>query len=282
MFLKVFGFELRYQFRSRLFLFGAAIFLLLTFLAVFSPNVQLGGTGGAKRQLAVCADPGALHHGHTGGPDRRRIYQQCRLARLRRSHGGNHILDADYQGRLRTGPVLRRLRRCLRRLPRHVGGLRTRLDDADAGSRTGRSLCSRSLRVCRNCRRAAGDCSPTSASSTRSRSGLATSESPTRDCRAAGPVPGASGMLGELDYRTMAALVDPSGGSAIGEAMQYWTVFERNTQVVPPGRAPPLQPAAVVWYQRGPARPDDLALCLFAQSSGRRKKKDADEVEVAD
>jgi len=45
---KVFAFELKYQLKSRLFLFGTAIFLLLTFLAVFSPNVQLGGAGGAN------------------------------------------------------------------------------------------------------------------------------------------------------------------------------------------------------------------------------------------
>jgi len=43
----------------------------------------------------------------------------------------------------------------------------------------------------------------------------------------------AAGMLGEMDYRTAAALVDPTGIAAVGEVMQYWTVFERNTQVVP-------------------------------------------------
>ncbi len=43
----------------------------------------------------------------------------------------------------------------------------------------------------------------------------------------------ASGLLGEFDHRTAAALVDPSGLAALGEAMQYWTVFERNTEVVP-------------------------------------------------
>jgi ABC-2 type transport system permease protein len=43
----------------------------------------------------------------------------------------------------------------------------------------------------------------------------------------------AAGMLGDMDYRTAAALVDPTGGAAIGEVMQYWTVFERNSKVVP-------------------------------------------------
>ena len=40
----------------------------------------------------------------------------------------------------------------------------------------------------------------------------------------------AAGMLGQMDYRTAAALVDPTGGAAIGEVMQYWTVFERNSK----------------------------------------------------
>jgi hypothetical protein len=43
----------------------------------------------------------------------------------------------------------------------------------------------------------------------------------------------AASMLGQMDYRVAAALVDPTGSAAIGEVMQYWTVFERNTQVVP-------------------------------------------------
>ena len=43
----------------------------------------------------------------------------------------------------------------------------------------------------------------------------------------------ASGLLGQLEYREIAALVDPTGAGALGEVMQYWTVFERNTEVVP-------------------------------------------------
>ena len=43
----------------------------------------------------------------------------------------------------------------------------------------------------------------------------------------------AAGMLGQMDYRTAAALIDPSGGAALSEVMQYWTVFERNTELVP-------------------------------------------------
>ncbi len=48
MFWTVFSFELRYHLRSRLFLFSAIIFFLLTFLGVASPNVQFGPLGGAN------------------------------------------------------------------------------------------------------------------------------------------------------------------------------------------------------------------------------------------
>ena len=45
---KVFGFELKFHLKSRLFLFGFAIFFLLSFLGVASPNVQIGALGGAN------------------------------------------------------------------------------------------------------------------------------------------------------------------------------------------------------------------------------------------
>ena len=48
MFLDVLSFELRYHLKSRLFLFGSAVFFLLAFLAVASPNVQFGALGGAN------------------------------------------------------------------------------------------------------------------------------------------------------------------------------------------------------------------------------------------
>jgi hypothetical protein len=48
MFSDVLLFELRYHLKSRLFLFGCAIFFLLAFLAVASPNVQIGALGGAN------------------------------------------------------------------------------------------------------------------------------------------------------------------------------------------------------------------------------------------
>ena len=48
MFTDVLRFELRYQLRSRLFLFGCIIFSLLSFLGIASPNISIGGIGGAN------------------------------------------------------------------------------------------------------------------------------------------------------------------------------------------------------------------------------------------
>ena len=48
MFGKIFAFELKYHTTGRLFMFAAGTFFLLTFLAVISPNVQLGNLGGAN------------------------------------------------------------------------------------------------------------------------------------------------------------------------------------------------------------------------------------------
>ena len=48
MFIEVLLFELRYHLKSRLFLFGCAVFFLLAFLGVASPNVQFGALGGAN------------------------------------------------------------------------------------------------------------------------------------------------------------------------------------------------------------------------------------------
>ena len=48
MFLEVLQFELKLHLKSRLFLFGCAIFFLLAFMGVASPNVQFGALGGAN------------------------------------------------------------------------------------------------------------------------------------------------------------------------------------------------------------------------------------------
>ncbi|MFN3189630.1 MAG: ABC transporter permease/M1 family aminopeptidase [Aureliella sp.] len=43
----------------------------------------------------------------------------------------------------------------------------------------------------------------------------------------------ASSLVSDLDNRTLAAMVDPFGSTAIEDTTRYWTVAERNTQVVP-------------------------------------------------
>ena len=48
MFTDVLRFELRLHLKSRLFLFGCAIFFVLAFMAIASPNVQIGALGGAN------------------------------------------------------------------------------------------------------------------------------------------------------------------------------------------------------------------------------------------
>lgn len=40
-------------------------------------------------------------------------------------------------------------------------------------------------------------------------------------------------LLRDLDYRTIASLVDPFGASAISRVAEYWTVAERNTRSIP-------------------------------------------------
>ena len=47
MFTDVLRFELSYQLRSRLFLFGGIMFFLLSFMSIASPNVSFGGISGA-------------------------------------------------------------------------------------------------------------------------------------------------------------------------------------------------------------------------------------------
>ncbi|MGI9264875.1 MAG: ABC transporter permease, partial [Gammaproteobacteria bacterium] len=40
-------------------------------------------------------------------------------------------------------------------------------------------------------------------------------------------------MLGEPEFRNIASMMDPFGGTAYGEVTRYWTAFERNERLVP-------------------------------------------------
>lgn len=232
MFGKVFAFELRYQLKSRLFFFGAATFLLLTFLSVFSPNVQLGGGGGANVN-----SPYALVQTH---------YIMAILAVLIGAAFTNSAALRDDEFRMAGIIYSTRISRTAYILGRFLGAF-TVAYLVYLGTSVGFAL---------------GTLMPTLdpdlvgpfvfshyvyAATVVGLPALFTNLSivyavavSTRDQRIAYAVivgllvlyQVASGLLGQLDYRTVAALVDPSGGSALGEVMQYWTVFERNSEVV--------------------------------------------------
>jgi len=233
MFARVFAFEFRYQLRSRLFLFGGATFLLLTFLAVFSPNVQLGGTGGANVN-----SPFALVQTH---------YIMAILAVLIGAAFTNNAALRDSEFRMAEIVYSTRITKTAYVMGRFLGAFLVAYL-VYLGTSVGFAL---------------GTLMPTLdpdqvgpfvaghyvyAATVVGLPALFANLSIvyavavwSRDQRIAYAVivgllvlyQVASGLLGDLDYRTLAALVDPSGGSALGEVMQYWTVFERNTEVVP-------------------------------------------------
>lgn len=233
MFGKVFGFELRYQLKSRLFYFGGATFLILTFLAVFSPNVQLGGAGGANVN-----SPFALVQTH---------YIMAILAVLIGAAFTNNAALRDNEFRMAEIVYSTRITRSAYVLGRFLGAFLVAYL-VYLGTSVGFAL---------------GTLMPTLdpelvgpfvlnhyvyAATVVGLPALFANLSIvyavavwSRDQRIAYAVivgllvlyQVASGLLGQLEYRTLAALVDPSGGSAFGEVMQYWTVFERNTEVVP-------------------------------------------------
>ncbi len=233
MFAKVFGFEIRYQLKSRLFYFGGATFLLLTFLAVFSPNVQLGGAGGANIN-----SPFALVQAH---------YIMAILAVLVGAAFTNNAALRDSEFRMAEIVYSTRITKSAYVLGRFLGAflvaylvylgtsvgfaLGTLMPTLDP-EQVGPFVLSHYVYA------ATVIGLPALFANLAIVYAVAVW---TRDQRIAYSVivallilyQVASGLLGDLDYRTLAALVDPSGGSALGEVMQYWTVFERNTELVP-------------------------------------------------
>jgi ABC-type transport system involved in multi-copper enzyme maturation permease subunit len=233
MFVKVFGFELRYQLKSRLFLFGTTIFLLLTFLAVFSPNVQLSGIGGANVN-----SPTAIVQTH---------WIMALLAVLIGAAFTNDAALRDGEFRMREIIYSTRITKSAYLLGRFFGAFIVAYL-VYLGTTVGFML---------------GTLMPTLdpellgafdlghyvyAATAVGLPSLFTNLTIvyavavwSRDQRIAYAVivallvsyQIASGWLGQLDYRTLAALVDPSGSSAMIEATQYWTVFEHNTQLIP-------------------------------------------------
>jgi len=280
MFGKVFGFELRFQLKSRLFLFGAATFVLLTFLSVFSPNVQLGGGGGANIN-----SPFAIVTTH---------YIMAILAVLIGTAFTNSAALRDDEFRMAEIIYSTRISKAAYVLGRFLGAFIVAYL-VYLGTSIGFVL---------------GTIMPTLdpdlvgpfvlghyvyAATVIGLPALFTNLSIvyavavwTRDQRIAyATIVGllvlyqvASGVLGQLEYRELAALVDPSGGAALGEVMQYWTVFELNTEVVPVEGL--LLYNRLIWF--------GISITLLAlttvrfqftvsKKSKRRKKKEPEQIQ---
>ena len=233
MFLDVLTFELRYHLKSRLFLFGSAVFFLLAFLAVASPNVQFGALGGANYNspfaivqthvsmaiIGVLIGAAFLNSAALRDTDERmaEIIYSTRVGKLDYVIGrfiGAFI--ATYLVFVATsfGFVLATL------MPWLDPGL---IGPFDAGHYAYALVVLGAPTLFANC------------------AIVYAFAVLTRDQRISYAViiglliafQVASGMLGEMDQRAAAALVDPSGTAALTEVIQYWTVFERNTELVP-------------------------------------------------
>ena len=233
MFAKVLGFEFRYQLKSRLFLFGFAIFLILTFLAVFSPNVQLGGTGGANVNspfaivqvhviMAILAvligtaftNSAALRDGE---------FRMAEIIYSTRISSTAYVL-----GRFIGAFIVAYLVYLGTSVGFALGALMPTLDPELVGPFVlGHYVYAATVVGL-----------PALLANLSIVYAIAVWS---RDQRIAYAsiiallvmYQVASGLLGQLEYREVAALVDPTGAGALGEVMQYWTVFERNTEVVP-------------------------------------------------
>ena len=279
MFGKVFGFELRFHLKSRLFLFGTGTFLILTFLSVFSPNIQLSGGGGANIN-----SPFELVQVH---------YIMAILAVLIGAAFTNSAALRDGEFRMAEIIYSTRITKSAYVLGRFLGAFIVAYL-VYLGTSIGFAL---------------GTLMPTLdpelvgpfvighyvyAATVIGLPAMFANLSIvyavavwTRDQRIAyATIIGllilyqvASSQLGQLDYRTMAALVDPSGGSALGEVMQYWTVFERNTEVVPVEGL--LLYNRLLWFGISVALLVLTTLRFEFSVSKQAKKKTKKEVEVA-
>jgi len=233
MFLDVLRFELRYQLKSRLFLFGCAIFLLLTFMSIASPNVQFGALGGANYNSPV-----AILNAHVG---------MAMIGVLMGAAFLNSAALRDIDSRMAEIVFSTRVTRSAYVIARFVGAFIATylvfastslgfvigsfmpwLDPGLIGPFEPWHYVYASVFI--GLPALFANCAIVYA--------LAVL---TRDQRIAYAAiiallviyQVAASMLGQMDHRTAAALIDPTGGAAMADVMQYWTVFEQNTQVVP-------------------------------------------------
>jgi ABC-type transport system involved in multi-copper enzyme maturation permease subunit len=281
MFTNVLLFEIRYHLGSRLFLFGCIIFFLLAFLSVASPNVQFGALGGANynspfailtthvvmAMIGVLVAAAFLNNSALRDTDERmaEIIYSTRIGKL------DYVL-ARFVGAF----VAAYLVYLASTLGFAAATFMPWLDPDLIGPFMSWHYVYAAVLIGL----------PTLFANSAIVYAFAVL---TRDQRISYAViigllvayQVAAGLLGEMDYRTAAALVDPTGIAAIGDVMQYWTVFERNTDVVPIEGTLLLN--RLLWLAIGVAL---LSITLWRfrfviSRSRRRKKKIADSAAVA-
>jgi ABC-type transport system involved in multi-copper enzyme maturation permease subunit len=233
MFAAVLRFELAYHLKSRLFLFGCLIFFLLAFLGVASPNVQFGSLGGANynsplallqsqvamAMIGVLVGAAFLNSAALRDTDQRmaEIIYSTRVTRA-----------AYVFGRFIGAFTATYLVYLVSFIGFATGALMPWLDPDLVGPFVMSHYLYSAVAIGL----------PALFANSVIVYALALL---TRDQRIAyAGIIGllvlyqvAAAMLGQLDYRVAAALVDPTGTATLAETMQYWTVFERNTELAP-------------------------------------------------
>ena len=233
MFKTVFSFELIYHLRSRLFLFSAIVFFLLTLLGVASPNVQFGNLGGANFNSPLAIVQAHLVMGILAVLVGAAFYNSAALRDQEFRTSGivfsTRIDKVSYILARFLGAFLATFIAYLATsLGFFVGTLMPWLDQELIGP------------FVPGCYLYAAFVIGLPALFANSAIVYAVAVL-SRDQRIAyAAIIGllvvyqvASGVLGSLEYRDVAALVDPSAGAALADATQYWTIFERNLKLVP-------------------------------------------------
>jgi ABC-type transport system involved in multi-copper enzyme maturation permease subunit len=280
MFAEVLLFELKLHLKSRLFLFGCIIFFLLTFMSIASPNVQFGALGGANynspfaivqthvfmAMIGVLVGAAFLNSAALRDTEERmaEIIYSTRIGRL------DYVLARFIGAFIATYLVF-----VTASLGFAFGALMPWLDPDLIGEFNLWHFVHASVFI--------------GLPALFANSAIVYAFAViTRDQRISYAViigllviyQVAAGMLGQMDYRTAAALVDPTAIAAMSEVMQYWTVFERNSQVVPIEGTLLLN--RVMWLAIGVLL---LAATVWRfqfvlSKSKRRKKKVEDEHEL--
>ncbi|MFT7653786.1 MAG: ABC-2 type transport system permease protein [Candidatus Azotimanducaceae bacterium] len=233
MFGQVFSFELRYHLKSRLFMFSALIFLLMTYLAMVSPNVQLGSLGGANFNspfaigqshlimsiLAILVGTAFLNSAALRDEEFRmaEIVYSTRITKpayvLGRFWGAFGVTFLAY---LATS-VGFAVASVMPWLDQELIGPFVLSHYVYAAVVIGLPALFANLAIVY----AVAVLSRDQRIAYAAIIGLLVLYQVT------------SSILGQMEYRTLASLVDPTGGNAMAETVQYWTVFERNTELVP-------------------------------------------------